>query len=300
MKQSQSEHGMPELEISDKQSGAIRYLEHGIPHWRVRWHYHDEYELHLIVATTGKMFIGDYVGSFESGCLVLTGPRLPHNWISQTAPGESCALRDRVVHFDHDTIVSAAALLPELRTLLPLMERANSGIEFSGLSQSAERYMIQIKESSGAERLGYFCTFMDELARSQDYRLLSTAQIELPATEDLQKKVDRVVNFAVEHYQDRITLAQAAALVGMSEGYFSRFFHQVTGNCFSDFVNRIRISKACDLLSRTNMLITNISGEVGYNNVANFNRRFHQYKNMTPSHYRKQTRQRYSRVHAAE
>ena len=294
MRQSQIEQGIPELELSDKQSGAIRYLEHGIPHWRVRWHCHDEYELHLIVATTGKMFIGDYVGSFEPGCLVLTGPHLPHNWISHTAPGESYALRDRVVHFDHDVLVTAAELLPELRSLLPLMERANHGIEFFRLAQAAEHYMVQIKESAGAARLSYFCKLMHKLTRSQHYRLLSTAQIELPANEDLQKKIDRVVNYAMDHYQGRIVLAQVAALVGMSEGYFSRFFHQATGNRFSEFVNRIRISKACDLLSRTDMLITTISGEVGFNNVANFNRRFHQYKNMTPSQYRKQTRQRYS------
>ena len=135
---------MPELELSDKLSGAVRYLEHGSPHWRIRWHCHDEYELHLIVATTGKMFVGDYVGGFSPGCLVLTGPRLPHNWVSSTASGKRYGLRDRVVHFDHDVLVGAASLLPELQTLLPLLEQANHGIEFFGQAQTAERYMVAI------------------------------------------------------------------------------------------------------------------------------------------------------------
>ena len=47
--------------------GFIRYLEHGFPNALVRWHYHDEYELHLIVETSGKVFVGDYIGQFAPG-----------------------------------------------------------------------------------------------------------------------------------------------------------------------------------------------------------------------------------------
>ena len=80
----------------------------------------------------------------------------------------------------------------------------------------------------------------------------------------------------------------------MSEGHVSRFFRKATGNRFKDFVSRVRIAKACDLLSQTDMAITVICYEVGFRNVANFNRRFGQYKQMSPSQYRKQVRQRYN------
>ena len=80
--------------------GCVRCLEHGFPNPLVRWHYHEEYELHLIVASRGKVFVGDYIGQFEPGHLVLTGPRLPHNWIStEGVPAEGVALRDVVLQF---------------------------------------------------------------------------------------------------------------------------------------------------------------------------------------------------------
>lgn len=180
--------GMPELELSDKASGAIRYLEHGFPHWRVRWHYHDEYELHFITATTGKMFVGDFVGTFEPGTLVLTGPRLPHNWISQIEAGENWALRDQVVHFDHDVLIGATGLLPELRSLRPLLEWATHGVEFFDFAESAERAMDRIRGTNGATRLAHFLEFMDELAGSEQRRLLSTSQMKLPANEGLPKR----------------------------------------------------------------------------------------------------------------
>ena len=284
---------LPERELSDPQIAAIRYLEHGYPCWRVRWHYHDEYELHLITATRGKMFVGDYVGNFGPGKLILTGPRLPHNWVSLIGPEENYPLRDRLIHFEHDTLVGAAALLPELRGLLPMMERARRGIEFNGMSGEVEKSLVAIKESDGMARMGHFCELMDRLAHCQDYRLLSTAQINLPTQESLQEKIDQAVNYMMAHSRSRITLAQVAELVGMSESYFSRFFHKATGNRFSDFLNRIRISRACDLLSRTDRQVTTICYEVGFNNIANFNRRFRQYKQLTPGEYRKLTQQRY-------
>ena len=296
MTQHQANQGMPELEISDKQPGAIRYLEHGSPHWRIRWHYHDEYELHLIVASNGKMFIGDYIGNFRPGCLVLTGPRVPHNWVSIAPEGTRYELRDQVVHFDHEVIASAVTLFPELSMLLPLLDRARHGIEFFRHADTAQKYMLRIKEADGAARVGYFYEWLDLLARTPHQRSLSATHIDLPANSELQRKVDCVIRFVMGHYQHKILLGQVAALVGMSEGHFSRFFHRATGNCFNDFVNRIRIARACDLLSRTDMAVTLIAGEVGFNNIANFNRRFTRHKQTTPSQYRQQARQRYSSV----
>jgi len=294
MTQNQTMQSMPELEINDKQTDAIRYMQHGFPHWRIRWHYHDEYELHLIVASSGRMFIGDYLGNFRPGCLVLTGPRVPHNWVSIAPDGICHELRDHVVHFDHDVIAGATTLLPELRMLRPLLERARYGIEFFHQEDIAEKYMLRIKESNGAARVGYFCELLDMLARSPDQQLLSTTRIELSANDDFQKTIDHVVGYVTEHYRQKISLPQVAAMVSMSDGHFSRSFRKATGNCFNDFVNRVRIANACDLLSRTDMAVTLISFEVGFNSIANFNRRFMQHKGMTPSEYRQQVRQRYS------
>ena len=92
----------------------------------------------------------------------------------------------------------------------------------------------------------------------------------------------------------KINQAEAiAAELGMSESRFSRFFRKATGNTFTDFVNRIRISRACQLLMDTDQQINLICYEVGFNNVANFNRRFLESKGMTPSEFRKQSLTRF-------
>ena len=110
--QREIERKPPELE-RESYDGIINYLEHGYPSSRVRWHCHEEYELHLIVATSGRLFVGDYIGEFSPGHLVLTGPRLPHNWISTVVPEGGVALRDMIVQFSHAPLAAAARVIPE-------------------------------------------------------------------------------------------------------------------------------------------------------------------------------------------
>ena len=57
-----------------------RRLQHGIP---FQWHHHPEYELTLTLNSRGQRFIGDHVGDYDDGDLVLVGPNLPHTWFSQ-------------------------------------------------------------------------------------------------------------------------------------------------------------------------------------------------------------------------
>ena len=285
---------LPEYEYTDGVERSVHYLEHGFPSPLVRWHYHDDYELHLIVASAGKVFVGDHVGGFGPGHVVLTGPRLPHNWISQVAPGETVPLRDLVVQFRQDLVPGMAALAPELGGLLPLLERARHGIEFeAGVAGEVERRLIAIRETEGPGRIAHLVDVLTLLSGQSRFTLLSTLPMRADGDDAALDKVERVTRHVAERYASEIPLAEVAALVGMRESTFSRFFSRATGNGFSRFVNRVRVAKACELLSGTDVAITDICFEVGFNNVANFNRRFRELKSVTPREYRKQARLRH-------
>lgn len=283
----------PEFEFVDPAVQSVRYLEHGYPSELVRWHYHDNYELHYIVESNGKVFVGDYFGDFESGQTILTGPCLPHNWISDTADGEVIELRDRVVQFGQTFVQNLAAIAPEVNQLIPLLERARFGIEFQGEAQSvAGDYMRQIGASQGVKRVSTLLEFLDILAGESHYNLLSTLPIGANADDAAMVKINRVVDHVMQNFKSDLTLAEVAELIGMSETAFSRFYKQATGCGFNKFVNRVRISHACELLAQSNMPITRICFETGFHNVANFNRQFLKVKHITPREYRVQIRNR--------
>jgi hypothetical protein len=133
-------------------TGLVRCLAHGFPTPLARWHFHDEYELHLIVATRGKAFVGDWIGPFSPGHLVLCGPRLPHNWLSTDLPDGGVAERDLVIQFRHEPIAHAAEMIPELAEALPMLERARHGIEFFGLADVAQMHWRRLRPFSPSWR----------------------------------------------------------------------------------------------------------------------------------------------------
>lgn len=273
--------------------GFVRCLSHGFPTPLARWHYHDEYELHLITSTSGKVFVGDWIGPFQAGQLVLTGPRLPHNWVTMDMPEGGVPQRDLVIQFTHEPLALAAENIPELREVLPLLERAKNGIEFFGMSERAERHWHRVKAARGLRRLTAFCDYLADLAACTDYRLLSSVQLQSDDDDASMDQIHEVVSRITDHLADEHSASALAAELGMSESRFSRFFRKATGNTFTDFVNRVRISRACQLLMDTDQQVTHICYEVGFNNVANFNRRFLDIKGMTPSEFRKQSLTRF-------
>lgn len=268
--------------------GIIRCLSHGFPTPLARWHYHDEYELHLITATSGKAFVGDWIGQFQPGHLVLTGPRLPHNWVSMDLPVDGVVERDWVVQFPHAPMEQACEHVPEMRSVLPLLERSRHGIEFFDMGERALAYWRRIKSAQGLARWAAFCEFLGELAECKDYRLLSNAQIQ-SADDDAQlNQINAVLLRITEGLTEPLSAADLAQELGMSESRFSRFFRRATGNTFTDFVNRVRINRACQWLMESDRPISEIGFDVGFNNMANFNRRFLDIKGMTPREYRRQ------------
>lgn len=85
------------------------------------------------------------------------------------------------------------------------------------------------------------------------------------------QKVQEYIN---AHYQEEIRLGQLAAMVGMTDVSFSRFFKLRTGKNLSDYIIDIRLGFASRLLVDSTMSIAEICYECGFNNLSNFNRIF--------------------------
>lgn len=277
----------PEIERVDRSTRSIRYLQHGWPNDLCRWHAHEEYELHLIVETRGRAFIGDYIGDFTAGELYMTGPNLPHNWITDQVWSAPVATRDMLVQFSHDSVEKLAQGFPEFSQVLKMLKLAQSGILFQGFNPTFARgHMEAIRDSRGAERILAFVRFLVRLNEHAEKRTLSVVKLIQPEGGSKHARIAQVVDHVTKNFDDPLTVAAAAKMAGMTEVTFSRNFQAVTGHGFIEFLNLIRIGHACSLLYASDAQIITIAQEAGFNSLANFNRHFLKHKGMTPSAYR--------------
>lgn len=100
--------------------------------------------------------------------------------------------------------------------------------------------------------------------------------------------VDRAKVFVSQNYQQDISMEQTAEYVNLSPYYFSKLFKLQTGETFVDYVTRLRIGKAKQMLRIEAFSLKEISYEVGYNDPNYFSRVFKKITGVTPTEYRQQ------------
>ncbi|TGV12111.1 AraC family transcriptional regulator [Mesorhizobium sp. M8A.F.Ca.ET.173.01.1.1] len=257
------------------------------------WNFHPEYEIHLLRKSSGVVLVGDHIGEFGPGYLTIVGGGLPHDWVTAVQPDELIEGRDIVLQFDPERLRGSAGLLPELRELEPFLERSLRGIVFHGRTAlEGAALMERMGTVQGLARLCLFLELVDLLARTDEYELLSSPDFSPVLDAASLDIIQRTLTYLFQHFAEDLKLPDMADLAGMSESTFSRFFQKNTGNSFSDHLAKLRLWQACKLLADTDVPITEICFQVGYMNISNFNRAFLRKHKMTPSSYRKLSRQR--------
>jgi AraC-like DNA-binding protein len=278
----------PDLELVEVPSnGSFKVWSHGYPFRTVRWHFHPEYEIHLITATTGRAFVGDHIGTFQPGNLVLTGPNLPHNWISDVPVGAEISQRCLVLQFTEEFAAGVAALFPEMAFLQALLAEAARGVEFTPQTGCAARpVMDELLTTAGGRRIELLFALLGLLQADDRRRPLASAGYCPVPMETTNQPLNHVLAHIGRNLGHDLRETDLAALSGYSPSAFCRAFQRHTGMTFVSYVNGLRIGRACELLVGSQRRITDICFEVGFSNLSNFNRQFLTQKSMPPSAFR--------------
>ncbi|MGV8988053.1 MAG: helix-turn-helix domain-containing protein [Cypionkella sp.] len=279
----------PDLEVVQiGRSQSFKAWEHGYPYHTVRWHFHPEYEIHHVVATSGHYFVGDFIGTFEPGNLVLTGPNLPHNWVSHVPEGTVVPLRGRVVQFSEHFIPNAKDLLPELSASEGLLELSRRGALFSpDTAALAGPLLGELVTAQGIRRLEVFIGLLGVLSNASDVKPLTSTSYLPDPSGFMSTGINEALAYINANLTEPFGEQNLADIAGLSLSSFSRSFRRHTGLALVKYVNRLRINLACQLLmGPAQMKITDVCYSSGFNNISNFNRRFLEQKGMAPSRFR--------------
>ncbi|MDR6551935.1 response regulator [Paenibacillus qinlingensis] len=106
-------------------------------------------------------------------------------------------------------------------------------------------------------------------------------------TRKVRKEVQLARKIIMEKLGEPITLTSVSEEVGLSSYYLSRLFKEVTGESFNDYVTRLRMEKAVQLLQTTQMKVYEVAEQVGIPSYRYFSQLFRNWTGVAPTEYKK-------------
>lgn len=249
------------------------------------WHFHPEIELVYVEADKGIRHIGEHISTYEGCDLALIGSYIPHLNFDY---GVKATVETVVIQFPETYFESGLIRIPELKKVVELMERAKSGLAFSG---EAKRIAgIRLKKLQHLDRFHQFMELMSIfqfLAESDEYVNLDVRPISSQTILKQQERMHRIHQFVETNFQKPIDTEQIANEVNLSLPAFCRYMKKTTKLTYTDFVNQYRIQYAKKLLIQDKN-VTETCFESGFESLSYFNRIFKKWTGETPSGFRKQ------------
>lgn len=101
------------------------------------------------------------------------------------------------------------------------------------------------------------------------------------------KPITDAKRYIREHYRETLRLEDVSSAVGFNATYFSSLFKKETGMNYMDYLTELRMTKAKELLSESDLSLADVAEQVGYNDLKYFSRLFKKAAGINPSEYKK-------------
>ena len=253
--------------------------------WKMdKFHFHDTYEILLSLSDGGEFFVGEATYPIARGSLLVF-----NNMDLHRSAGGSIPYERYVVHF----IPEFAASLSSPQTNLLRCFEHPVGSYTGNLMLSPLQTDTLVRLVRDAQNTEDRESYGDDLKRRIAFmRLLLYINIlyDHPHVENslTQKesfhKVQPILTYVQQNYQNPITLDSIAQQFFMSKYYLCHVFKDVTGFGLNEYIINLRILKARELL-RQNISVQQVGEIVGFSNNSHFIRTFKSMVGVSPGQY---------------
>jgi AraC-like DNA-binding protein len=254
-------------------------------------HQHPEVQLTLILSSEGKVIVGDFIGTFKPGDIFLIGPDLPHvfrndsKYYESNKEGQAHSL---TVFFEWQSFGDKFLSLPEMANLNEFSNFSKRGLFIQEPVKTRISQLMKLMfKKTGMDRLIVLLKILNILSEYNRAEPLASSGIYSEFDEIDGKKLASIYRFTMNEFHRKISLEEVASLAYMTTNSFCRYFKKRTRKSYVDFLTEIRIGQARKLLQQNDLSISQISIEVGFNNLSNFNRKFKEVCSITPTEFRK-------------
>ncbi len=246
-------------------------------------HFHNIMEIGYCKRGEGNMLFDDNVSRYQTGTITIIPEKFPHVTVSD---GDGTNYWE-YIFFDPKIIVEE--LYPNNSNVqTEILHSINRGpLIIEGKDGAAlERIVVAILEEARDDRP--YGTRMIHFLVTTLFIEIMRLNKELPyypyesVKKNAMKHISLSLSYVEEHYMDAIKVEDLAKVCNMSETHFRRVFEEYINMKPMDYVNLLRIHKACDLLINSNHSMETIASKCGFTTVSTFNRNFSKFLGTSP------------------
>lgn len=261
------------------------------PFFDKNWHFHQEYQLFLVLEGKGIRFVGDIMKPFKAGDMVFSGPDLPHLWRNDQEffdKSNGLTTHGIVVYFPEEFMGNSFQTKEEFESIKQMLQKASRGLEIVGQTNLLLQQMMKdLVKCKGIESIVQLLRILETLAHSRDCFPIVQADYTNLNKESEKDRMSQVYEFVMDNFQQKIRLEEVSSLANMTVSSFSRYFTSRMNKSFSDFLTDVRIGHACKLLHEQDLNISEVGYESGFNTLSNFNKLFKDKMGVSPLVYKK-------------
>ena len=272
----------------------------GLP-FTVKHHWHEPIEIIYLEQDSYQIDINMTITHLKSPCFCFINSGELHAIAS-----DSDQYLEQAVVFSPELLTFAAPDPTQEQFLLPLAEHKRSFPSFLGPDHPAfsevQQEFFRIRSIFFRENRFHSDQFTIENPISQlrlkasllniigtlaEHALLTSNE---PVRNPRVELLKTVISYIRQNYQQPLSLGELAALAAMNEQYFCRFFKKALGKTPVSYINSFRIQHAATLLCTTELPVTEICLESGFNNLGHFMKEFKKATRFTPLQFRRQNK----------
>ena len=273
------------FKIPKAQNIGLIYQEDKAQYFYNKLHQHEDIQLCTIIKGEGTLIVGDTINDYKTGDVLVIGSNLPHVFKSDaTNIKESFMIS---LFFTERSFGKDFFSLDDFKELTSFFKKSMSGFKLLSNQQKVQERFLSLQNATNLER---FIGLFDILRLIEKSKNKTLADFVYPKkySDNEGKRMREVMDFTIHHYDKNINLNEIASRANMTPNAFCRYFKQRTNKTYFTFLNELRVENACKLLAGNKGLsISEIAYQCGFKNLSNFNRKFKEVKNTTPSKYRK-------------
>lgn len=253
-------------------------------------HFHEEFQITLILQGEGSLFVSESVVPFSKGEIYLLGKNLPHVFRNKELgfySGQGKQVKAISIFFNQDGFKSVLREIPEAYAVQKLVDSSVYGIRVSHQKQEfVSQYIRTLPHKTPFGKFLGLLEILEMISKDNNLDFVSSLGLPVHSVQENIPKINLVFDYVRNNYNEKITLKQVAAMVNMSPTAFCRYFKYKSQKTFSRFLIEVRIANACKLLCQDDLNTSECCYNSGYNNLSNFHKHFKSVTGMTPLEFR--------------